>query len=638
MKFVMVKYFLTGCFLVTLFLFSLKTVPIAWGKIGSYHLKDFKECRSDISRSMMAEIPMRNFFLNLYGGFCRATFNSSCNRRIRVKGGMLIKDNIYSSAKYIEQRSRKMTEFDNLLKSRGIPFLYIQLPYKMDVENKMLPEGVHHAVYADIDKLLRNLKQSKVDVLDLRKNFAATPSYVNRYFYKTDHHWNGDAIFDAVKLITADVCRRLKIVDGEALVGQIDKSWIRHVKECCFVGSAGKRTGYYFSGLDDLVFRTRATDVKQSYFIEDFRYQANCRHGGFNDVFVDWNSIEGTGDPFKDNQYSSYIGYCKALGCYRNKEAPIKKKLVVIGESFSSPVWVMLSSLFSEVDAIDPRALKRIGLAEYALQSKPDVVIEMANSIILDDEKFFEYDMPSARKWLSMKDLDEKKIGSIETRGKKENIAVVGHLKRSHGYVLTMENVKSEAEFVEVVLYDTLNKKKWRRMVFDVDFYNRKKNYEWQFSVPDTGNWDLRIVSTKSAVFENILLKERIPAEPIISKNILLKKTPQNFVRTCKLKQAKQIAVITKLECQGMASHKANTVLAQIEFRDANGRILAGLDLSKNEKYGEWFYIPAANGDCDFIKLLTVPKGAASVTVKISHFNYREALIGVKLFEVLSVN
>lgn len=84
----------------------------------------------------------------------------------------------------------------------------------------------------------------------------------------------------------------------------------------------------------------------------------------------------------------------------------------------------------------------------------------------------------------------------------------------------------------------------------------------------------------------------------------------------------------------GMDEYRRNAVLCQVEFKDAEGNLLKAAGVSSSERYGDWFYIGVATGENHFTKTVQPPKGAKSLTLKLSRF-YNKYDLSVKKFEVV---
>lgn len=71
----------------------------------------------------------------------------------------------------------------------GVEFLYVQYPYRVDEENSQVPWGASSYENANVDRMLSQLSDASVEVLDLRKALVETGWDYDSGFYDTDGHW-----------------------------------------------------------------------------------------------------------------------------------------------------------------------------------------------------------------------------------------------------------------------------------------------------------------------------------------------------------------------------------------------------------------------------------------------------------------
>jgi hypothetical protein len=507
------KALLAICFLVAVFWFGIPTAKTAWqvarerksgDKIQGIVQRIRKQCVSRFDR--------KHDFVDLNGLFCRLCGIRVCNRIVRLDNGFLIpiaigKGNPRAAAKNV-------IGFSRFLKERKIPFLYVQAPCKMDMGKKMLPAACHHHAYEDADEFLSALVAAKVDALDLRPFFAASVEDVERYFYRTDHHWNGDAIFEAFRL-TAKRMADVLGVSEQTIHNEINpSSWHRRMRQNWFLGSSGRRTGRFFGGLDELIWYEPRFLTQQSYA----RLQENeWGKGDFSTAVVRRDYIDRRPDLFTQSAYDLYGG-SRPLVCYRNGHAPVKKRLVVVGDSFSHPVWTLCSTVFAEIDVLDPRLWQKSTVAEYVLQTKPDIVVQLVNSHVFGALKCFRYGTPEAIRWERSTFVRDVQI-HYETAPDAIDTIVVPEIRRGFNYIVDATGFTGAPlpDMVELDLCNVRSGNVWKRMMFDTEFCNKQKRVHWAFSVPEVGDWDLRIKGKGSNLirFENLKVTELRPGKNI---------------------------------------------------------------------------------------------------------------------------
>ena len=88
--------------------------------------------------------------------------------------------------------SDSVQQLDEYLQTMDIPLFFVLAPVKEDLEGDLLPEPFHNYQNDTGDHLLTLLSEKGVDTLDLRTYVSQNGEQSGKYFYRTDHHWNGD--------------------------------------------------------------------------------------------------------------------------------------------------------------------------------------------------------------------------------------------------------------------------------------------------------------------------------------------------------------------------------------------------------------------------------------------------------------
>lgn len=327
----------------------------------------------------------KNEFIDLNGLFMRAVGRRMSNKTILLPDGMLV----YASPQIdMSLKAEKTIQFSDYLKENGIAFLYVQMPTKMDVNNKLLdgcvPDDFQSFSNANANEILRSLEENNVNVLDLRPFVSETPEMVEEYFLKTDHHWNYTGAFAGMQ----EVVNRIREMTHGTVTTYTDiENWEKHQFDNWQLGSYGKRVGKYFAGLDSLIYYTPLFDTKISVAIPS---RCSFQSGNFEQVIVQKHYLT------EPNIYSDFCNYVYTgndygLVQYRNIDAPNDLRMLIIKDSFGVPVSSFLSTIYSEIDVYDPRYFTECGIAEYVSHFDPDIVIMMVSPDIFRDESYFRF-------------------------------------------------------------------------------------------------------------------------------------------------------------------------------------------------------------------------------------------------------
>lgn len=317
--------------------------------------------------------PFKSMFVELNGGFTRLIGRRLCNNTLRAEYGLML---TRLKGRAVSSEADAAIRFARWLKGLDAKFLYVQAPAKADRAGILHPPVMPHTGNAMADDFMARLDRAGVPTLDLRERLALTPEDVARQFYRTDHHWNNDAVFSAFGLV-AD---RLAVLTGSdvAAVGKLTDaaSWKREVWPDCLWGSRGRRTGRLFSGVDDLIVYSPKFETRMSLEVPS---KGIRRFGTFRQTNM-WRAKDiRKSDRIEKDAYSYlYVGGLYPMVCHRNAAAPIRAKVMIIGDSFARPLEAFLSTVVSNLTVVDPRRFaKGETVADHILRWRPDVVLEL---------------------------------------------------------------------------------------------------------------------------------------------------------------------------------------------------------------------------------------------------------------------
>ena len=442
-------------------------------------------------------------FVNLNGWFAWLTKQTFSNDVVWLNNGMLgVEQNKFDNP---SANANSMIEFNRFLLDHGIPFLFIQAPHKMDPDCTLLPVGVANVYNANAGALIEVLEEGGVRVLDLRASIAGTPELVEQNFFITDHHWTYTGALTAFR----EIVREIESVSGESELdfSRADPShWESHVLENAYLGSQGQRTGIYFAGMDDFVYYTpKPADMRRiscAIFDTEEFYR-----GDFSDAILREERLSAR-DYFDSHLYYLYVGGGHSLVQLRNPDAPNDLKILIIKDSFATPILGYASVLFREVDVIDPRHYNG-SIAEYALFSQPDIVIELLTTV--SDSVFYTYGLETVSKDTqdSLFEAELVRDGSISIE-----------LAPGQAYVLTFDDVELEGSAATVALYDSYGKR-IDSAIFDVEYCRENGGFSALFCVPGSAgeNLELRFhagtddaASDGSATYRSVRLESFDPA------------------------------------------------------------------------------------------------------------------------------
>jgi len=367
--------FLGGGFLINLGLLKSPTSRLMERKI------DFSQFIDEVKGAYVSDFSYKENFINLNGLFARLTGRHVYNDVSKLKNGMLDYGAINKAD--VNELFNGIKEFHDMLKTQDIPFLYVQVPLKTDLQDALIRDGVDNYGNQNADALLGLLQRSDVETLDLRQSIAATPAEIEKYFYYTDHHWNTKGAFVAFGQILQYLNELFPEKHLDFTLAD-PSNWEIDVYEDWFLGSRGKRVGVYFGGVDDLEIYTPQFETEISLFIPKHGIEY---HGSFENVIVR-NDYLDKPDYFNENPYCAYIGGDYPLVRHENDLASNDLKMLLIKDSFSLPLQSFLSTAVSRLDVLDPRYYHDSTVLEYVERSMPDIVILAINPSVFEVSEY----------------------------------------------------------------------------------------------------------------------------------------------------------------------------------------------------------------------------------------------------------
>lgn len=321
-------------------------------------------------------------FVDVYGLAQRILFknyledsNDPTRDVVKLKNGMLTflqkKEGMVTRANHIAELQKNISE-------EGIPFIYIQAPYKVR-DNDELPTGVIDYANENADILLKTLNEQQVETVDLREYFKEMP--IQEEYFITDHHWKIKTAFEAVNYIS-EILNNEYNFNTDNFYTDINHYHIT-TQENAYLGSIGKRNGKFYGGLDDF-----------EYILPNFETQlsvnksGDVKNGSFEDTIIVKDLL---GDDILLNKYACYFGGDFPEIVIQNGTSVSDKKVLVIQDSYGLPFSSFLSLRVKELRIIDLRHFEGEEI-EYIKEYKPDIVLMIYNPSSFYIEKIFQFE------------------------------------------------------------------------------------------------------------------------------------------------------------------------------------------------------------------------------------------------------
>lgn len=362
-------------FLLLLAWLTADNLGILLGTAGSYLRREirFADVMRQITTGYQEELKQKEPLISLNGAYMRLTGARVSNGIVLMKNGMLAEETASANPQYA---AGQITELYRYLQDRDTPFLFVESPRKPDIDSSLMPEGTESHCHENADGLIRLLNDNGVPTLDLRPELSGSAQALERYFYRTDHHWNAEGAFVAFQRIV----ERLGEEEISAEVTRRE-NWEKHTLPNYFLGSHGRRVGIGFAGLDDFIYLTPKFDTRMSCMIPS---EGIFRSGDFFATAFDERQISGKPNYYGSTPYTAHTGDDYPLVRYQNENAPSAKRILMIKDSFGLPLEGFLATAFREVETLDLRHLKEFTAVEAIADFQPDVVIVMYNPYVME--------------------------------------------------------------------------------------------------------------------------------------------------------------------------------------------------------------------------------------------------------------
>lgn len=431
----------------------------------------------EIHESMLKNIWCKDFFVNLNGGYSRLLGQRMCNGVLKLNNGQML--SVAGPVKNFDVlmiSTEKLTAFCNHL---NIPTLFVMFPYKIDSQKAIIPIGAPTDYSIENANLFLS-KLKKTPYLNLRPYIASNEVDVTMNFFRTDHHWNFQGAMKAFPYIV-DRMLSLKNSTSHGITHTNINAW----QECNlgrkFLGTDGRRTGVLYNGFDEnVVYYVPRFDT--DIFIE-IPHKGIWRVGPFikSNIFVE--NLKKPKSYFFDRGYSIY-GKDYPLVRYKNANAPINQKILIVKDSYAIPIYSFCSTIFTEVNLIDLRWFNDMSLTEFIQLQRPDVLCVMYNPQALSIVEMFDFGVFDTINKKELKYIES--INMPATKSQYNHVVVCDSIRPKMKVSCSIRGlncVSGDFETISIVLCDSTKKK----TVFN-NRISAKFNGEQRviFSVPDT--------------------------------------------------------------------------------------------------------------------------------------------------------
>ena len=349
---------------------------------------------SEAESAVNSDLDRDHLFIQLYGGVQRLSGRRMIqdmvagNTVAKLSTGALNFVNLGTAGQVdqeaVGRRAQATAELAAKLEVRGIHYLYIAAPQKIQRGAELLPRGLEESGNATCDAYLAELDRLGVDYLDLRPVFESNGIYSN-WFFRTDHHWKPEAAFFAWQYLSGELDLRYGYETPSILTNP--NNWSTRVLDDFFLGSQGKRVGSLYAGVDDFTIYTPKFDTNLTYTNSDGSFDSS---GPFAQSVCFHERVEER-DWFNGNPYTYYSGGDYAMATMVNHNNPKGPKVVLLRESFSCALAPFLALSCSELTTIDLRYFSG-DLMDTIRELEPDLVLTLYTASSTGLDNMFNFD------------------------------------------------------------------------------------------------------------------------------------------------------------------------------------------------------------------------------------------------------
>lgn len=234
------------------------------------------------------------------------------------------------------------------------------------------------------------LRKEKIEVLELPKIFRENipESESDKYWYRTDHHWN----VAAGLFVAKNIANKLNHCFGANYdLDYFDPdAFVQYNFQESVIGSLGKilSTAYSEGKKEDFVvfmppYETFFTleyenDLPEVYLSKSTLLESNwlkpVEHGDFS-IFLKMKKFSY--DSYNTNAYHCFLGGDHSFLRIKNNKIKEGKKILWIKDSYANVVIPYMALLTKEIVVVDPRFRDYEEILQLIKNEKPDIVISM---------------------------------------------------------------------------------------------------------------------------------------------------------------------------------------------------------------------------------------------------------------------
>lgn len=295
------------------------------------------------------------YFIEIYGLMQRLMDKQEMNQFEIVSD----ENGYLNYAEFYEEQDTQVTEYAKRIRrmqetvgENGAKVFFVN-PIQKNVRGiTETADGFPIADYNPIqDELLTELADNGIPCLDTRETLRHTGLSYQDMFFKTDHHWTGQAAFFVFTDLVAFMNKEYDAgLDPNYFYRNINHYQLENYKNC-MLGSMGRDAGILYAGLEDimLIYPKFPTSVTYTRIMDSG--ETTIETGSIRDTLISQEEIDST-DIYNTSKYGMYLEELTSAEVIVNHNNPNGPKVLCIRDSYFSPCMEFLTPLCSEIHAI----------------------------------------------------------------------------------------------------------------------------------------------------------------------------------------------------------------------------------------------------------------------------------------------
>lgn len=298
--------------------------------------------------------------------------------KVKDKNGFLYAGNFWNEfgddTQELAVRTRRL---QLQLEEQGVKFGVVLFPENVPEENARYYGIPYNDFGYSADTYAAWARYYGVPVLNLKDNWKENGLSQKDAFFRTDHHWTPLAAFYGYCAIVdwLDTSLHLSVPYKSQLLDLNNYQVVTY--EDVMFGSLGRETGLIFAGGPESY--TAIYPNEEGHYllktgkIEDY----DVREGGFSQALM-WTDyhLESYDDWYNVNAENTYLYSGVAdYTSIQNLDNPSGKKILLLRDSYATPVGAFLSQSFSQVDMLWIGEYTAEELETYLQENKYDYVL-----------------------------------------------------------------------------------------------------------------------------------------------------------------------------------------------------------------------------------------------------------------------